>query len=238
LEEGNPAQGVDLALSFQDNGGCLDIWRQITQVQSKAADLFRRNGGDRAGANNLNNNPQFSNNSSDDTNEPGDNSASSASKSGSSVADVAHAVAAAHHADLQRQEQQEMWVNVASEATQHHLEHQNSLVERNHDHHFEDAVGGMVAAYHESASAAQAPQNNPQSPQLPNPPTLGNLEEIADTIAAVQVCYQWKCTSLIALRLFLNILMHWISWYLFSLFSTSNNENHWLCIYHRMNVPI
>lgn len=47
LEDGNATQGVDLALSFQDNSGCLDIWRQITQVQSKAADLFRRAGGDR-----------------------------------------------------------------------------------------------------------------------------------------------------------------------------------------------
>ena len=48
LEEGNPAQGVDLALSFQDNAGCLDIWRQITDVQSKAAHYFRRanTGGD------------------------------------------------------------------------------------------------------------------------------------------------------------------------------------------------
>ena len=187
LEEGNPAQGVDLALSFQDNAGCLDIWRQITQVQSKAADLFRRNGGDRAGANNLNDNPQFSNNNNNDS-RSGENSADA---NGGAMSDVAHAVAAAHHADLQRQEQQEMWVNVASEAAQHHLDRQNSLVERNHNHHFEDAVG-MVSAYHESASTTQASQNNPQSPQLPNPPTLGNLEEIADTIAAVQVSYQWK----------------------------------------------
>ena len=28
---------VDLALSFQDNAGCLDIWRQITHVQTLAA---------------------------------------------------------------------------------------------------------------------------------------------------------------------------------------------------------
>lgn len=33
--------GVDLALSFQDNAGCLDIWRQITEVQSRAAELIR-----------------------------------------------------------------------------------------------------------------------------------------------------------------------------------------------------
>lgn len=33
--------GVDLALSFQDNAGCLDIWRQITQVQGQAAELLQ-----------------------------------------------------------------------------------------------------------------------------------------------------------------------------------------------------
>ena len=35
---------MDLALSFQDNAGCLDIWRQITSVQSRAADLIRERG--------------------------------------------------------------------------------------------------------------------------------------------------------------------------------------------------
>jgi len=33
--------GVDLALSFQDNAGCLDIWKQITHVQRRAAELYR-----------------------------------------------------------------------------------------------------------------------------------------------------------------------------------------------------
>jgi hypothetical protein len=47
-------------------------------------------------------------------------------------------------------------------------------------------VGGMVAAYHDPNNP-QAAGNSPQT-QLPNPPTLANLEEIADTIAAVQVC--------------------------------------------------
>jgi hypothetical protein len=192
LEEGNPTQGVDLALSFQDNSGCLDIWRQITQVQSRAADLFRRANGGGAGNANATNRPDNNtpvppiaenNNTSNNTeNQTGNSPAAPAN--GNSVADVAHAVAAAHHANLQRQEQQEMWVNVASEAAaQHHLEaqQQQQQQQQSHEQHFEDAVGGMVSAYHESN---QCPSN---SPQLPNPPTLGNLEEIADTIAAVQV---------------------------------------------------
>lgn len=177
LEEGNATQGVDLALSFQDNGGCLDIWRQITQVQSKAADLFRRSGGDRTSA--LNQEA--------DGVETGDDTdaTAAASPAGSSVADICRVVAAAHHDTLQRQEQQEMWVNAASE----HLEHRNSLAEQNQqDHYFDDA-------YHENNSTAQS-ANNPQSPQLPNPPTLGNLEEIADTIAAVQVHHKTPASCL------------------------------------------
>jgi hypothetical protein len=245
LEEGNPTQGVDLALSFQDNAGCLDIWRQITQVQSRAADLFRRSGGGGGGsgvahnphANQLNNhniNPKPlngslandsatpNNNSNTNNNVHNDNTGGLSTTNGagipngSSVVDVAHAVAAAHHANLQRQQQQEMWVNVASEAAQHHLDHQNSVAERHrqhhheqqqqqhhhqqqqhqqHQHHFEDAVGGMVAAYHESNAAQAAAAQNAASPQMPNPPTLGNLEEIADMIAAVQVRIAVSCVS-------------------------------------------
>ena len=36
------ATGVDLALSFQDNAGCLDIWSQITAVQQKALEWIQR----------------------------------------------------------------------------------------------------------------------------------------------------------------------------------------------------
>jgi hypothetical protein len=35
------AGGVDLALSFQDNEGCLDVWSHITRVQSRAAELLQ-----------------------------------------------------------------------------------------------------------------------------------------------------------------------------------------------------
>jgi hypothetical protein len=203
LEEGNPAQGVDLALSFQDNAGCLDIWRQITSVQSKAADLFRRNGGGErsagGGSSNSNESAGSPTNPYNEDVDGSDGASISPNNNGNSVADVAHAVAAAHHANLQRQQQQEMWVNVASEAAQHHLEHQTSLM--NHDQHFEDSVGGMVAGFHDSNSSAQT-SNNPQSPQLPNPPTLANLEEIADTIAAVQVCQQNAQKNVFVLSIF------------------------------------
>jgi hypothetical protein len=182
LEEGNSAQGVDLALSFQEISGCLDIWHQITDVQSKAAELFQKDDNDRGG-------PDSSMSQSSKLHGGVNGGNAGEEKGRGSVDEMAHAVAAAHHANLQRQQQQEMWVNVASEAAQHHLDHQNthSLSDRDHEHPFEEE--SMVAAYHESSSGPQSvASSNPQSPQLPNPPGLSNLEEIADTIAAVQVC--------------------------------------------------
>lgn len=44
-------QGVDLALSFQDNAGCKDIWQHILDVQVRAAELARAwSGGESADA--------------------------------------------------------------------------------------------------------------------------------------------------------------------------------------------
>lgn len=195
LEEGNIAQGVDLALSFQDNSGCLDIWRQITRVQLRAAELLRLNGvvGDGsqvAGTLHVpNDTPEGV--SSENFDAPNNH----ANATLGSVADVAQAVAAAHHASLQ-QRQQEMWVNVTSEASQHHLDHQvtGTLTDRNHkQRHFEETLGGMINICPDpnSHTSPNSPANNPQPPHLPNPPTLANLEEIADTIAAVQVSHMY-----------------------------------------------
>ena len=97
--------GVDLALSFQDNSGCLDIWRQITHVQSRASELLRQ-------------------------------------RNQSTAAEVA----SQYHAQLQEQDDS-IWNGEA------------------------DLEAGF--------------QNAPM-PSLPHPPTLQNLEEIADTIAALQ----------------------------------------------------
>jgi protein phosphatase-4 regulatory subunit 3 len=174
LEDGNQAQGVDLALSFQDIAGCLDIWRQITQVQARAAELFRETGSQ--------GNRQHSFHSHDREN--GDRKREN-NKAANTVEEMAHATAAAHHANLQRQQQQEMWMSVASEAAQHHLDHQNSHSQHNQDHH---SFGDTTMIYHESSSGVVSNTQQQQSMHLPNPPRLANLEEIADMIAAVQVC--------------------------------------------------
>ncbi|KAL3919463.1 MAG: hypothetical protein SGILL_003739 [Bacillariaceae sp.] len=174
LEEGTP-HGVDLALSFQDNAGCMDIWKQIRNVQSRGNDLIQRkrgaSGGDRS------NSIQGGGGGDGGT---------------GSVADVAHAVAAAQHAELHQQDQREIWANVASEAAaKQNQQHQGGANSNNNNNggnngrdQFEDSVSAVVASYHDTNSPQT--MNAANSPQLPNPPALSNLEAIADTIAAVQ----------------------------------------------------
>ena len=178
FEEGNPTQGVDLALSFQDNAGCLDIWRQITQVQSRAADLFRRthqNSTVQGSSSSVVSQNSGSGEEETDENQVPEQTPPAA---GGSVAEVAHAVAAAHHAKLQRQQQQDemnRFYDISQAASQHRVESQRR--QQQEQAHFEDPMDGMATSY----------QDTGNSPQLPNPPSLGNLEEIADMIAAVQV---------------------------------------------------
>eukprot|EP00980_Cylindrotheca_fusiformis_P007958 scaffold1697_cov120-Cylindrotheca_fusiformis.AAC.40 len=177
LDDRNATPGVDLALSFQDNSGCLDIWRQITQVQSKAADLFRRAGGDRANSLSLDTN-------SSETSDNMDN-ATASSPLGSTATGDAHVIASHHHPTLQRPEQPEMWANAEAE----NLENQMSMDKRNQQcHQFDDG-------YNDNDSSAQSAMNS-QSLQLPNPPTVGSLEEIADTIASVQHIQQRESLAL------------------------------------------
>ena len=42
INTNTPSAGVDLALSFQDNAGCLDIWNKIKNVQRRARDLYMK----------------------------------------------------------------------------------------------------------------------------------------------------------------------------------------------------
>ena len=51
--------------------------------------------------------------------------------------------------------------------------------------HFPNA-SGLVLSESSLSAAAAAPQTTNNNVQLPNPPTMQNLEDIADTIAALQ----------------------------------------------------
>lgn len=186
-----------MALSFQDNAGCLDIWRQITSIQSRAAQWFRKNE--------------------------------------SSVTDMAHAVAAAHHASLQRQQEHAMWANVASEAAQHHLEHRmNNAVQQEEKEESAEAVAVSMAA----AAAAAYGNDAATQPSLPNPPTLQNLEEIADIIAAAQV---WHFSDVlytivdVVKSIVIRMYAHKTPRHSHS---NCNRENRWLFTCREMIVPI
>eukprot|EP00547_Thalassionema_nitzschioides_P005446 CAMPEP_0194202828 /NCGR_PEP_ID=MMETSP0156-20130528/2753_1 /TAXON_ID=33649 /ORGANISM="Thalassionema nitzschioides, Strain L26-B" /LENGTH=1160 /DNA_ID=CAMNT_0038928433 /DNA_START=97 /DNA_END=3579 /DNA_ORIENTATION=+ len=168
------AQGVDLALSFQDNAGCLDIWRQITQVQSRAAEWFRSRGI-----------VSKANQSSSTMSPP---------EPAPSVTDMAQAVAAAHHANLQRQQQHAMWVNVASEATQRHF--QESMEDDEDPNEFREQDAEAVAVSMAAAAAAAAYGGASAATELPQIPALQNLEEIADSIAAAQPLPQRECLAI------------------------------------------
>jgi len=173
LEEGNPTHGVDLALSFQDVTGCLNIWRQITQVQLRAAELFRKNGSKNSNADGIRSQSSHSR---------GDAGTESFFEVNESDVDrdMAYTPSAAHDG----KQKHEAWVNSSSDTSQHHLDQQNSHTERNRDHHFDEE--SLLHSYH-AGGPMLGFSNAPQSPQLPNPPGIANLEEIADSIAAVQV---------------------------------------------------
>lgn len=86
-----------------------------------------------------------------------------------------------------------MWNHVASEAQNHH-EYTTTPNSSNQEDGFpNDASHNAEAvAVNMAAAAAAAYGNTPNSEasvlcSLPNPPTLANLEEIADIIAAAQV---------------------------------------------------
>mmetsp|Transcript_15100 Transcript_15100/g.32563 ORF Transcript_15100/g.32563 Transcript_15100/m.32563 type:complete len:1620 (-) Transcript_15100:311-5170(-) len=52
-EDPSSSGGVDLALSFQDNAGCLDIWSKITNVQARALEIVHHGSGSRPGVRTL-----------------------------------------------------------------------------------------------------------------------------------------------------------------------------------------
>mmetsp|Transcript_20125 Transcript_20125/g.43395 ORF Transcript_20125/g.43395 Transcript_20125/m.43395 type:complete len:1431 (+) Transcript_20125:446-4738(+) len=151
-----PGGGVDLALSFQDNAGCLDIWRQITQVQSRASELLRTL--------------------------PSDES--------HSVQRMAAAIAAQHAAHLQQQQQGGVegtpmdGSNLGGPGGPHHQQQV-------------DVVGWGGGGHMDDVSPGQGDYGMLDAPvHLPDPPTLGNLEQIADTIAAIHNMQQREAMAI------------------------------------------
>ena len=170
---------VDLALSFQDNAGCLDIWRQITHVQTLAAATV------------------VASSSSAIT-----STLSTTISPPSSVTDMAHAIAVAHHAALQQQQQQQqhaMWMHAARDARlmqQQDVDDEDDVgghnSNNNHNAMAAAAAAASVASYHHHHNHHLSTAFTESSSLLPVPPTLQNLEEVADLIAAAQQAMQQR----------------------------------------------
>ena len=94
---------------------------------------------------------------------------------------MAAAVAAEHHGNLRREQQQSIWANVAHEASHPHFGpslHENDD-EGDESNDFPDQDAEVMAVT--MATKAVGGQGGCN---LPNPPTLQNIENIADTITS------------------------------------------------------
>jgi len=252
MEEGNPSsKGVDLALSFQNNGGCMDIWEQITKIQSNAATLRNENGMRNFAPQNQTQSQQqqqqqqqhqkqrshhvrgmplingvdtaVGGGGGGGTKQQGNiwmGSSSSPSPDGppsphhqhhlhnhpqhqqhsSDTANTQLLQQQQHHNHHHHHQQQQQQQHHHPEPhphhhhplhINHHPQHQQQQQQQQqhpHDNNnnnnahddFEDTMGGIVAAYHE----------NTMELRFPNPPTVDNLEEIADTMAGMQTMQQ------------------------------------------------
>lgn len=110
-----------------------------------------------------------------------------AQSSGRSATDVAQAVAAAHHATLQRQQQQSMWMNVATEAAQHQFGRTVNEDEDPNEFREQDAEAAAVSMAAAAAAAYGGVAGQCTGIELPQHPNLQNLTEIADIIASAQL---------------------------------------------------
>lgn len=182
----NGSIGVDLALSFQDNAGCLDIWRQILHVQERARILIQQQ-----------HHLRQENSNSD---------------SMSSVEDMAAQAAAQHHANLQQEHEKNLIWN-----KQLYSRHASSISDEMHGvqendenqtsyimgHTFNKMMGGSGTAeglhnrmlengQHMMNSQHHFMSQQHQQWQLPNVPTLENVEELADVISSLQPIAQLR----------------------------------------------
>ena len=229
--------GVDLALSFQDNAGCLEIWNKISNIQLKAFEMYQARN---------HNNSQLSSTA---------HQGLSTSASSSSLAEVGMAETSGgtrkHHdgnlssatASIDIDDEHILMLHKNNgrspppDNSQTNLQHTSNWttatnlkkneegvidtmeysIDKNdhHQHKFIEAQAAavsMAAEYvgngnlnhnhsdihyesheqskhflHQLSDLESSDGNFALNAQLPNPPQLGNLEKIADIIAAAQV---------------------------------------------------
>ena len=203
------ACGVDLALSFQDNSGCRDIWNKISKIQHKAYELFEARGGLSIDGGEMelqdlaqhqsNDNRTSSGNGDKDTiahnNSNGVTSMDSENGSGNNNSPV-HGSAQHMHSSPSKTNH-EMWSASADGNSNSGI---GGIDVDEHDFMEADTAAAVSMAAQAAAQYAGHGKNQmlhhsdsmdinhtAVHAQLCNPPTLDNLEKIADVIAASQV---------------------------------------------------
>ena len=204
------ACGVDLALSFQDNAGCRDIWNKISKIQHKAYELFEARGGlsidgGEMGLHELaqhqsNDNRTSSDNGDKDTiahnNSNGVTSMDSENGSGDNNSPVHGSVEHMHSST--NKTNHDMWSASADGNSNSGI---GGIDVDEHDFMEADTAAAVSMAAQAAAQYAGHGKNqmlhhsdstdinhtSASHAQLCNPPTLDNLEKIADVIAASQV---------------------------------------------------
>jgi hypothetical protein len=192
--------GVDLALSFQDNAGCREIWNKIYHIQHRAYELFEAKGGlivdgedeglQEMSRQLMNHHGSMVTSDDDKGKDLNGNSA---------MYSVDHRDANNNNgSSLHNENRRDVWDESGAS-------HSNTGIEGiDVDEH--DLLETSAAAVSMAAQAAhyvggQMGKNQVQGDlmeightsvnvQLCNPPTLDNLEKIADVIAALQVSIQ------------------------------------------------
>jgi hypothetical protein len=247
--------GVDLALSFQDNAGCRDIWNKISKIQHKAYELFEARGGlsidgGEIGLHDFVQHERNDNRTSSDTgkkdatvlnnskgasplnsrNENGNNGSTvhgSALQMHSSTNDNNHMWSASSDGDfnsgidgIDSDEHDFMEGDTAtavSIAAQAAAQYAGSAHEKNELLHLSDSMD----INHPSATA---------NAQLCDPPSLDNLEKIADVIAASQVRTKIEIESFL-----LSLFMDWRLTASSSV-ATTTRSNYNVCITSRLCI--
>lgn len=202
----NTACGVDLALSFQDNAGCRDIWNKISKVQHRAYELFKSRGGlpMERGDDGL---QGFAPNQYHYKFHHGEDGKKEDEDIDSNTNAMARSENAANSGNQQEQTNEHVACHKDSNESSNHDQYQSvyDIDEDEHDYSDSDtaAVISMAAKAAQYAGGNQIGlQGKNQGYQnesldiddlasmnihLSNPPNLENLEKIADVIAACQV---------------------------------------------------
>lgn len=221
------ACGVDLALSFQDNAGCRDIWNKISKIQHKAFELFEARGGLSITSNNSIGTRELGHQRHDNTVNEGEMSNNTMQKLGNGNGisrgdrSLDSNIRTEHHNtsvdgiqeninNTTHEARPELWDDTSRNGSP--SLHGIGLDVDEHDFMEADTAAAVSMAAQVSHYVGNANQGKGQMfhqndsiepihssvAQLCNPPTLENLEKIADVIAASQVRYISSTTSFIS----------------------------------------